>query len=108
MIASVLRIGVLLEPGRVFNIVVINALRATGDARFPLLVGLCSMWCVWLPLAWWLGLELGFGLPGIWLAMCTDEWLRGILMHRRWKLRRWQGHAVQSRGHVIGLGSLIF
>jgi len=102
MIVSVLRMGVVLEPGRVFNIVVINALRATGDARFPLFAGICSMWGVWLPLGWVLGLELGWGLPGIWAAMCADEWLRGVFMYRRWKLRRWQQHAVASRGHVMG------
>eukprot|EP01030_Chromulinospumella_sphaerica_P018509 gene18509-18376_t len=30
---------VLLEPGRTFNLVVINALRAAGDARFPVMAG---------------------------------------------------------------------
>ncbi len=100
LIVGVLRLGVVLEPGRVFNIVVINALRATGDARFPLIVGLCSMWGLWLPLAWWLGIELGMGLSGIWIAMCADEWLRGLLMYSRWKGRRWIGYAQQSRGHL--------
>ena len=54
-----LRMGLLLEPGRVFNVVVINGLRATGDARFPVAVGMICMWCGWVPLAWFLGLKLG-------------------------------------------------
>lgn len=97
LIVSVLRLGMLLEPGRVFNIVVINALRATGDARFPLLCAIASMWGVWVPLAWLLGLHLGWGLPGVWFAMCCDEWLRGMLMYRRWKRRSWVAHAMHSR-----------
>ncbi|MEO8178635.1 MAG: MATE family efflux transporter [Deltaproteobacteria bacterium] len=97
LIVSVLRIGMVLEPGRVFNIVVINALRATGDTRFPLLAGIASMWGVWVPLAWFLGVHSGLGVVGVWLSMCCDEWLRGLLMYRRWKRRHWVRHAHQSR-----------
>ena len=77
-------VSLLLEPGRTFNIVVINSLRATGDARFPLLMGLISMWGIAIPLAWFLGLHLGWGLVGIWLAIAADEWTRGLSMYWRW------------------------
>jgi putative MATE family efflux protein len=97
LIVGVLRLGLVLEPGRVFNVVVINALRATGDARFPLLAGIGSMWGVWVPLAWFLGIHCGLGLPGVWLSMCCDEWLRGLLMYRRWTRRRWVANAQKSR-----------
>jgi putative MATE family efflux protein len=95
-----LRMAILLEPGRVFNIVVINSLRATGDVGYPIKMAVVSMWLVWVPLAWFLGLKLGLGLVGIWLAMSADEWLRGILMYRRWKSRRWIKYAERSRSHV--------
>jgi putative MATE family efflux protein len=95
-----LRVAILLEPGRVFNIVVINSLRATGDVGFPIKMAVMSMWLVWVPLAWLLSLKLGLGLAGIWLAMATDEWLRGVLMYRRWKSRRWIKYAERSRAHV--------
>jgi len=98
--ALLLRMGVLLEPGRVFNIVVISSLRATGDARFPFKMGIASMWGLWVPLAWLLGLRLGLGLPGVWLAMMVDEWFRGIVMYRRWRRRRWMTYAQQSRARV--------
>jgi putative MATE family efflux protein len=98
-----LRMAIVLEPGRVFNIIVINSLRATGDVGFPIKMAVMSMWCVWVPLAWFLGLKLGWGLVGIWIAMTTDEWLRGVLMYRRWKLRRWMKHAEESRAHVIAM-----
>jgi putative MATE family efflux protein len=101
--ALLLRMGLLLEPGRVFNVVVINSLRATGDARFPLAVGVCSMWLLWVPLAWLLGLKLGLGLTGIWISMICDEWVRGLLMYRRWKRRHWMEHAHRSRAQVAEL-----
>ena len=95
-----LRIAILLEPGRVFNVIVISSLRATGDVGFPIQMAVLSMWCVWVPLAWLLGLKLGLGLAGIWISMLTDEWLRGLLMYRRWKSRKWMRHAERSRAHV--------
>ena len=75
-----IRMGLLLEPGRVFNVVVISSLRATGDARFPVIAGFLCMWGIWVPFAWFLGLKLGLGLVGIWISMICDEWTRGMLM----------------------------
>lgn len=93
-------LGVLLETGRVFNVVAVNGLRATGDARFPLLMGACSVWGMWIPLAWLLGSKLGLGLPGLCIAMICDEWLRGLLNYARWKRGGWIKYAEQSRAHV--------
>jgi Na+-driven multidrug efflux pump len=95
-----LRLSILLEPGRVFNVVIISSLRATGDVGFPIKMAVLSMWCVWVPLAWILGVKLGLGLVGIWIAMITDEWTRGLLMYWRWKKRRWVKYAERMRSHV--------
>ena len=96
-----LRIAFILEIGRVFNIVVINSLRATGDARFPVQIGVVFMWLLWVPNSWFLGLHLGWGLVGIWIAMCCDEWLRGLIMYHRWVKRRWLPFAERSRAAVL-------
>jgi putative MATE family efflux protein len=97
-----LRFSILYEPGRVFNIVVINALRATGDARFPLKVASLTEWLLSVPLCWLLGVKLHWGLPGIWTAMMAEEWLRGLIMYRRWKRRDWLKYAHRSREQVAG------
>ncbi len=88
---------VLLEPGRTFNLVVINALRAAGDARYPVAVGAASMVLVLAGGSWLLGSHFGLGLPGVWIAYAADEWLRGLLMWRRWATLAWVPHARASR-----------
>lgn len=94
---TLLWLTVLVEPGRTFNLVVINALRAAGDARYPVVVGAFSMLLVLAGGSWFLGLHMGWGLPGVWLAYAADEWLRGLLMWRRWARLRWVPHARASR-----------
>ena len=95
--ATLLWLTVLLEPGRVFNLVVINGLRAAGDARFPVAAGALSMLLVLAGGSWLLGVVLGWGLPGVWLAYAADEWIRGLIMWRRWARQRWVPHARASR-----------
>jgi putative MATE family efflux protein len=98
--ATLLWIAVVLEPGRVFNLVVINALRATGDARFPVAVGSVSMLVVMAGGSWLLGVHFGLGLPGVWIAYTADEWIRGLLMAARWQRRGWLGHARATHRRV--------
>lgn len=88
---------VLLEPGRTFNLVVINALRATGDARYPVLAGSASMIVVLAGGSWWLGIHMGLGLKGLWIAYAADEWIRGLLMWRRWARLRWVPYAQATK-----------
>lgn len=92
---------VLLEPGRTFNLVVINALRATGDARFPVAAGALSMIVVLAGGSWWLGVHLGYGLAGVWIAYAADEWLRGLTMAARWYRHGWVRHARATHRRVL-------
>jgi putative MATE family efflux protein len=89
--------SVLLEPGRAFNLVLVNALRATGDSRFPLWAALVSMPLLLGLGAWWLAIEQGMGLSGLWLAYAADEWVRGLAMWLRWRARAWIPSARQAR-----------
>ncbi|MDN3921908.1 MATE family efflux transporter [Roseateles violae] len=91
---------VLLEPGRTFNLVVINALRAAGDARFPVAAGAASMLIVLAGGSWLLGVHLGLGLVGVWIAYAADEWIRGLIMWRRWVTLGWVPHARATHRRV--------
>lgn len=102
--ATLLLWQMLLEPGRTFNIVVINALRAAGDARFPVLVGAGSMVVVLAGGSWLLGQVLGLGLVGVWIAYAADEWLRGLIMWQRWQQLGWVPHARRARRRLARAG----
>lgn len=92
---------VLLEPGRTCNVIVINALRATGDARFPVMVGAVSMLLVMAGGSWLFGNYFGLGLVGVWIAYALDEWLRGLIMLWRWFSRAWVPHARVSVRRIV-------
>ena len=81
---------ILLEVGRVFNIVIINSLHAAGDIKFPMFMGIIFIFIVAVPFSYILGLKLGWGLVGIWIANAADEWCRGVAMLIRWKSKKWQ------------------
>ncbi|MDC3417231.1 MATE family efflux transporter [Aquibacillus salsiterrae] len=87
--ALLLLVTVLLEPGRAFNLVVISSLRATGDVKYPVYIGIIVMWGIGVTSAWFFGIFLGLGLIGIWIAFVADEWLRGLFMLKRWRSKEW-------------------
>jgi putative MATE family efflux protein len=98
---TLLWLTVLLEPGRTCNIVVINALRASGDARFPVMVGAVSMLVVMAGGSWLLGVHFELGLVGVWIAYAADEWLRGLIMVARWWRLGWVPSARATRHRVL-------
>ena len=87
-------LSLILETGRGFNIIMVNSLRATGDARFPFIMGIIFMWGVSLPVGYICGISLGYGIVGIWAGFCVDEWCRAIANTWRWKSRKWQSKVL--------------
>ncbi|PYZ97407.1 MATE family efflux transporter [Alteribacter lacisalsi] len=85
-----LLLTIILEPGRTFNLIVINSLRAAGDVKFPVYMGILSMWGVSVTISYTAGLIFGLGLVGIWISFIADEWFRGLIMLKRWKGRKWE------------------
>ncbi len=90
MLLPMFLLSVFLEPGRTINIVMVNALRASGDARFPLYTAMFFMWCVSIPIGYFLGVKMEMGILGIWIGFFCDEWLRGLTNAYRWKSKKWQ------------------
>lgn len=81
---------VFVEPGRAMNIVLMSSLKSAGDVRFPVVIGILSMWGVAVSLSYLLGVHYGLGLLGIWLAQGADEWLRGCFALKRWVSKPWE------------------
>ncbi len=91
----VIDIGV--EIGRGLGVVFSNALKASGDVRFPVILNVFVTWIFIVPLAYYLGIVLKFGLIGIWLAFVFDELFRGVWLYVRWRSRKWITKAFVNR-----------
>ncbi|WP_114766351.1 MATE family efflux transporter [Vibrio rhodolitus] len=87
--ASLIAGSILLEAGRVFNLIFISALKAAGDIKFPVKMGIISMWGLGVVFSYLLGVHWGYGVFGAWMAIAMDEWFRGIIMARRWRSKVW-------------------
>lgn len=90
------------EPGRAMNIVLMSSLKSAGDVRFPVIIGMVSMWGIAVTLSYTLGITFGLGLLGVWLAQGMDEWFRGIFACKRWLSKPWERVRVKNtvKGHV--------
>ncbi|SFS77675.1 MATE family efflux transporter [Paenibacillus sp. 453mf] len=98
--SQVILFSIVLETARTCNMIMINSLRAAGDARFPVYMGLISMVGISLPLGYVLVFTLDMGLLGVWMANAVDEWIRAIIMHFRWKSGAWRKHALVEHSPI--------
>jgi putative MATE family efflux protein len=71
-----------------------NALRASGDVRYCMIVATVSMWLVRVLSSYLLAYPLGFGPAGVWYAMVADWCVRGLFYSLRWKSGKWQSKQV--------------
>ena len=85
--AEVLRIEAFAEPLFAASIVAAGALRGAGDTLVPSVMELGSMWGVRITLA--ILLVGPFGLHGVWVAMCTELCVRGLLFLIRMYRGKW-------------------
>ncbi|WP_408058819.1 MATE family efflux transporter [Vibrio mytili] len=81
--------SIILEAGRVFNLVFISGLKGAGDVRFPVQIGIVCMWGIGVLCAYLFGIHWGYGVLGAWMAIALDEWVRGIIMLIRWRSSTW-------------------
>lgn len=102
MMTGIAIADVFLESGRVMNVVVNRSIKASGDARYPLISIILIQWIIILPLAYLFGQWLNLGVVGIWIALAIDEMLRGLNLYLRWKSKRWQAKSktLNQRIHL--------
>jgi putative MATE family efflux protein len=86
---NVLLVFIFLEMGRLSNIMVIQALRATGDVKYPVYAALISMFGIKVPLAYYLVMVQDLGLVGVFIAIAIDEIFRGFFVYIRWTKKPW-------------------
>ena len=84
-------LAVLLHPTS-FNLA--NSLRAAGDVKYTMYVGVFSMIVFRLGSALLFGVVLGWGVIGVWIAMGMDWLARSVCFTIRYHKRTWQSCCV--------------
>ena len=98
---QIMFIEIFLEVGRTVNLLIIRALQAAGDIKFPVTLGICSMWGIAGFLSYVLGIKMNMGLIGVWIAMCLDECVRAVIVYVRWRQGKWRGRSFIQLDDVI-------
>lgn len=88
--ASCLRISAIAQPSLAIIQVLAGGLRGAGDTRWVMYMTAAGNWGVRLAGSWILGVHLGWGLVGVWVAMALDQFLRGGLTWYRYRSGRWK------------------
>ena len=86
------------EIGRTLNILFIYSLRSANDTVFPVIMAVISMYGISVMMGYVLGVVMGLGVVGIFIAMSMDELFRGAIMSIRWKRKTWHKYAITQGG----------
>lgn len=78
------------QPLLAVGMVLSSALRGAGDTRATLVVTFAGIWIVRVGLGYLLGIVLGLGLFGMWIAWFSDWFVRMVLVSLRFRTGRWK------------------
>ena len=94
LVVKLLIIDIFLELGRVTNLVYNQALKTSGDAVFPVIMGAIFMYLFAVGGTYFLGIHMGFLAVGAYIAMAGDECARAVGMVLRWKSGKWKSKSL--------------
>ena len=90
LIGKIVFIDILVEAGRAVNHIIEPALVAVGDVRFVTILSTISCWAISIGGGWLLGVVLGIGIAGFWIAFAADELFRVCGYLLRWRTGHWK------------------
>ena len=94
LVTKLLAIDIVLEFGRVTNLVYGQALKTSGDAVFPVVMGAVFMYLAAVGGTYFFGLHLGLLAVGAYIGLASDECIRAIGMVLRWKSGKWKNKGL--------------
>ena len=94
LVVKLLIIDIFLEFGRVTNLVYSQALKTSGDALFPVIMGAIFMYLFAVGGTYFLGIHMGLLAVGAYIAMAGDECARAVGMVLRWKSGKWKSKGL--------------
>ena len=90
LVTKLLFIDIILEIGRVTNIVYVNALKVSGDVVYPVIMATIFMFLCAVGGTYFFGIHLEMMVVGAYIGLTLDECIRGIAMILRWKTGIWK------------------
>ena len=94
LVVKLLIVDIFLEFGRVTNLVYGQALKTSGDALFPVILGAIFMYLFAVGGTYFLGVHKGLLAVGAYIAMASDECARAVGMVLRWKRGKWKSKSL--------------
>ena len=94
LVVKLLIIDIFLEFGRVTNLVYSQALKTSGDALFPVIMGAIFMYLFAVGGTYFLVIHMGLLAVGAYIAMAGDECARAVGMVLRWKSGKWKSKSL--------------
>ena len=85
LVCKLLFIDIILEIGRVSNLVFGQALKTSGDSIFPVILGAVFMYLFAVGGTYLLGIRMELLVAGAYIGLTMDECVRGIGMFLRWQ-----------------------
>ncbi len=90
LVGKLLAIDIVLEVGRVTNLVFGQALKTSGDALFTTIIGVVFMYLCMVGGAWFFGIHLNLLAVGAYIGLACDECVRAVCMFLRWQSGKWR------------------
>ena len=94
IVTKLLTIDIVLEIGRVSNLVFGNALKTSGDALFPVIIGAIFMFLCTVYGTYFFGIHLNLLVVGAYIALSLDECVRAVAMFLRWQSGKWKEKSI--------------
>lgn len=94
LVGTLFTVDIVLEVGRVSNLVFGNALKTSGDAIFPTVIAAVFMYLCAVGGTWFFGVHLGMLVVGAYIGLASDECIRAVFMFLRWQTGKWRRKGI--------------
>lgn len=90
LVSILLIVDIVLEVGRMTNMIFGFALKTSGDALYPMIIAVVFAFVCAAGGTWYFGIHHGLLAVGAYIAMALDECVRALFMFLRWNKGHWK------------------
>lgn len=88
-IGTALKISGLFQPFLAVLMVLTGAFQGANNTKFPMYLTAFGMWAIRTLLVYLLGIQLGWGLAGVWIAIGVDIAFRAVVLVIQFRRDKW-------------------